>query len=271
MEEKERNLSFNWYGSDITFSYLNGTSMINATEMAKPFKKRPSKWLELPSTKEFLKALIDIRKLDINYLIVSQKSGNIGTRGGGCTWFHEDVALEYARWLSPIFAVWCNDCIKDILRQGYAVRDSQIQFLQTENGLLQTKCNSLENQLNIAIPKANYCDKIIDNSVFVYNMTDIVKGLGINSSAKEIYSLLEEKGIIFRNKNKTKWYIKAPYDKFGYTKVILTEHPKDPDKLISKHVWTEVGKQFILTFVMSCGIPVTSNFNDPNTTIFINR
>lgn len=102
MEEKERNLSFNWYGSDITFSYLNGTSMINATEMAKPFKKRPSKWLELPSTKEFLKALQTIHSMDsLDKLIIPQKSGSIGTRGGGCTWFHEDVALEYAKWLDP--------------------------------------------------------------------------------------------------------------------------------------------------------------------------
>jgi hypothetical protein len=30
--------------------------------MAKPFGKRPSKWLELPSTKDFLKALSEVRK-----------------------------------------------------------------------------------------------------------------------------------------------------------------------------------------------------------------
>jgi hypothetical protein len=28
---------------------------------------------------------------------------------------HEDVALEFARWLSPAFAIWCNDRIKEIL------------------------------------------------------------------------------------------------------------------------------------------------------------
>jgi hypothetical protein len=40
------------------------------------------------------------------------------TKGGNNpgTWMHEDVALEFARWLSPLFAIWCNDRIKELLR-----------------------------------------------------------------------------------------------------------------------------------------------------------
>lgn len=33
---------------------------------------------------------------------------------------HEDVALEFARWLSPMFAIWCNDRIKELLTEGHA-------------------------------------------------------------------------------------------------------------------------------------------------------
>lgn len=33
---------------------------------------------------------------------------------------HEDVALEFARWLSPAFAIWCNDRIKELLTTGVA-------------------------------------------------------------------------------------------------------------------------------------------------------
>lgn len=41
-------------------------------------------------------------------------------RGGAnpCSWFHEDVAIEFARWLAPAFAIWCNDRIKEILKGG---------------------------------------------------------------------------------------------------------------------------------------------------------
>ena len=31
---------------------------------------------------------------------------------------HEDVAMEFARWLSPKFAIWCNDRIKELARTG---------------------------------------------------------------------------------------------------------------------------------------------------------
>ncbi len=34
------------------------------------------------------------------------------------TWMHEDVAMEFARWLSPAFAIWCNDRIKELLTIG---------------------------------------------------------------------------------------------------------------------------------------------------------
>lgn len=86
--------------------------MVNATQMAKPFGKRPAKWLELPSTKEFLKTLSTIRKSDSEFVVTI--NGGTTEKGKG-TWMHEDVALEFARWLSPTFAIWCNDRIKEIL------------------------------------------------------------------------------------------------------------------------------------------------------------
>ena len=95
--------------------------MINATEMAKPFGKRPVKWLELPSTKEFLSTMSEVRKSDIEFI----KTVKGGSNGGGCTWMHEDVALEFARWLSPAFAIWCNDRIKELLTTGSTATNNE--------------------------------------------------------------------------------------------------------------------------------------------------
>lgn len=89
------NKVFNYNGTDITFISDESGVMVNATEMAKPFNKRPAKWLELPSTTQFIDSLIAVRKSDRSKLI--QQINGIGT------WFHEDVALEFARWLSPRF------------------------------------------------------------------------------------------------------------------------------------------------------------------------
>lgn len=78
--------------------------MVNATEMAKKFKKRPNDWLNLPSTKAFLTVLCDTRKsCNTEFQAVITAKGNSSSFQQG-TWMHEDVALEFARWLRWIFA-----------------------------------------------------------------------------------------------------------------------------------------------------------------------
>ena len=71
----------------------------------------------LPSTKEFLSVLTDVRKLDITLI----ETGKGGVEGGGATWMHEDMAIESSRWLSPKFSVWCNDRIKELLRKQQSI------------------------------------------------------------------------------------------------------------------------------------------------------
>lgn len=101
---------FNYNGGNVTFKTEDGVVYVNATEMSKQFGKRPSKWLELPSSKEFLSTLQTIRKSDSLVKTIEGKNGG--------TWMHEDVAIEFARWLSPAFSIWCNDKIKELLTTG---------------------------------------------------------------------------------------------------------------------------------------------------------
>lgn len=122
-------ISYAYEGNRIEFR-LNGSLMINATEMAKPFghSKRPQYWLKSDYPHEFMSALTKARKLalaenqKISNVNKSYYGGLVTTQRGGVnpgTWMHEDVALEFARWLSPEFAIWCNDRIKEILLRGY--------------------------------------------------------------------------------------------------------------------------------------------------------
>ena len=65
-------LKYAYQGSEVTFS--NGENvMVNATQMAKAFGKRPNDWLSLPSTKEFLDELTDTRKsCNVEYQAVNR-------------------------------------------------------------------------------------------------------------------------------------------------------------------------------------------------------
>lgn len=129
---------FEYQGNSITFDTGDGI-MVNATEMARSFGKRVNDWLRLAATREFLKALAecrgegeagipasaenqhvtdgDVEPLQAHHTdFVIVKKGGSGKQG---TWFHEDVAMEFARWLSPKFAIWTNDRIKELLTRGH--------------------------------------------------------------------------------------------------------------------------------------------------------
>lgn len=133
---------FNYNANPVTFRTIDGVLMVNATQMAKPFKKAVSQWLRLPSTKAYILALIDVRLQSFNMQKSHIESRNPlnerdlrtnkfvrakkGGRGSG-TYLHEDIAIEFARWLSPAFAVWCNDRIKELFRQSVAQQTAQEQ------------------------------------------------------------------------------------------------------------------------------------------------
>ena len=86
---------FRYNGSPVTFQKGNNV-MVNATEMAKFFNKRPIDWLQNKQTEEFITELSKVRKSTLADLVqVSRGGDNPGT------WMHEDVALEFARWLHP--------------------------------------------------------------------------------------------------------------------------------------------------------------------------
>jgi hypothetical protein len=73
--------------------------------MGKPFGEKPNDWLRLPVTISFLGTKRNMRKsCTSDYQPVITKMGNPDSGGG--TWFHEDVAIEYARWLYDEFKFW---------------------------------------------------------------------------------------------------------------------------------------------------------------------
>ncbi len=85
--------TFHYNGSNITFLKVSNI-MVNATQMAKPFGKRPVDYLRLPSTNELINAIVRKSHISENQLVIT-KQGNLGSGGG--TWFHEYVALDFAR------------------------------------------------------------------------------------------------------------------------------------------------------------------------------
>ena len=110
---------FEFQGQPVTF---DAQVWMNATQAAKPFGKRPTKWLELPTTQRYLSALrkalakqsgTDVQESDI--ALYRTFKGHGQEQG---TWMHPKLAVAFARWINDDFAVWCDLQLDAIVRAG---------------------------------------------------------------------------------------------------------------------------------------------------------
>ena len=168
---------FNYKENPVTFQVGNTDIMINATEMAKPFGKQPSDWLRLKSTEEFLTALASVRGIPRTDMLLKIQGG--GIQG---TWMHEDVALEFARWLSPAFAIWCNDRIKELLKNGSTELPSNgyaMQLPKTYSEALRQLADAVEAKEKVQLQLAAKTEQL-DESKDWYSIKRWAKEHGMN-------------------------------------------------------------------------------------------
>lgn len=110
---------FNYEGQFISFEFTDGNKMLNATEMAKPFKKRVTNFLQNKQTKEYIE-LLESRYWNSSNenqreILRVVQGGQPELQG---TWMDEKLALKFAAWLSPAFELWVYDRIEELLKTG---------------------------------------------------------------------------------------------------------------------------------------------------------
>lgn len=241
-EQNNQIVTFNYEGTPISFNRGDAV-MVNATEMAKPFGKRPVDWLNNQQTNDFINELSKVRNLTLADLVIVTRGGN-----NPGTWMHEDVAMEFAHWLSPKFAIWCNDRIKELLTTGVSVlpnfskkelykrlyeQEEELEQLAAQNHqqniLIEQKDKEIkekrkENEL-LKFYKEQF-DKITGNTHTLYSLTDVAKFIGMRTVGEFIEWALA-KNILMRDRvQKSKRYVyhaKGDYagDEKGYFKEII--------------------------------------------------
>ena len=243
-------IKYDYNGTEITFQH-GANVMVNATEMAKPFDKQPYNWLRTQQTQEFIKELSATRKCVPTDLVLVRNGGdNYGT------WMHEDVAMEFARWLSPKFAIWCNDRIKELLTQGVTtindddatiekamdILHKRLEQSRAEAQRLQMQNDIQDQQLRIQAPKVEYHDKVLA-SQSTYNTTQIAKEFGWG--AVTLNKKLQDLGIQYKQHGQ--WLLYAKYQDKGYTKTVTHcfTNSNGETSTEQRTVWTEAGRKFI--------------------------
>ena len=214
-------IRFDYDGRWVEFGIGNSLWM-NATEIAEKFGKRVSNWTRLDSTKEYINAL-KIRYSDVSNGFIMVHQGGVAQG----TWIHEKLAIEFARWLNPSFAVWCDEKIEELLTTGKTELKAEqplpdlpknyIEALRrladSEEARMIAEAQAEENQ-----EKAEIVDLIVETGDS-YTMQQAANVLG--SGRKDFFTWLRANNYLQSNNEPYQKYIRqSPF-------FVVKERPKD--------------------------------------------
>ena len=108
--------SFNFGNIAVSF---REDGYLNATQIAGHFGKLPKDYLKTEQTQQYISALAESLSertkilTDGNQIVIVKKGNSKNFTQG--TWLHPKLAIHFARWLNPKFAVWCDEQIEALL------------------------------------------------------------------------------------------------------------------------------------------------------------
>lgn len=250
------NQVYNYKGNNITFQLGNGDVMVNLTDVAKAFpEKNLSQIINSLEIQEYVRRLTEIKNYSSADLLIVRKGGNNLSKQG--TWAHQKVALRVVQKLSPDFAIWVDEKIEELLRNGVATISNEDEAIYNAMNILQkrletskqklqmleSKVELQEEKIKYLVPKAQYTDEVLQ-STSTFTTTQIAKDLGM--SAQALNQKLKEMKIQFFQSGQ--WFLTHRYQDKGYTDMRITPYfdtKTGEPKTSQSMVWTEKGRQFI--------------------------
>lgn len=120
---------------------------------------------------------------------------------------HEDVAIEYARWLSPKFAIWCNDRIKELTQNGYVdfrvpktFREALLLAAE-QQGVIEEQqllISQQKEQINEQAPKVTFADAITGSqgSILIGELAKLLTQNGVKIGQNRLFEWLRNNGYL---------------------------------------------------------------------------
>ncbi len=250
---KEAPVVFNYGDHPVTFKTANGKAMINATNMARCFDVQPAEWLHKASTKRFRRSLVNEGK---SVSLDEQVITNRGTAGG--TWMQEELAVEYARELSPEFSIWCNERIGELMTHGAVSLDNASVVRHPHGGQTDVPVETFpvpktfeealllaanqQKQLAESRHKVEFYNRFIEDRDW-FKTTTIADELQVTPSM--LNRFLEDEGII--RKEKGQWVVPGFHSALQCEVPYYWTNAKGKSyKMGGARRWTQDGREFII-------------------------
>lgn len=167
--------------------YFREDGYFNMTKAAKAFGKDLQVFIRRDDTVEYIDAL---SKTVPDTELTQAFPG----RHGG-TWGHPKLAVFFARWLDVKFAVWCDQAIERILRDGMYIEGeekvatgelSEDEFILRAVTLLQNKVERLKQEKEAESVRADRAEEVIDRELNHMTVRQGAARRGIHLSTQDV-------------------------------------------------------------------------------------
>lgn len=258
----ETSKTFSYNGNDVLFDTRDDV-MVNATQLAKIYGKRPNDYLSLPATNQLINAITRKYGISENQLVISKVGSS---HNGGGTWMHRLIVVDFCQWLDIDLKLWCTEKLDELMRYGMTATQPTLeqmidnpdlvihlatQLKQEREERVKLEAQTEQQQATIKIqteeikksaPKVSYYDNHLQ-SVNTLTSTQVAKQIGMD--AEKLHRKMKEIGILYKQSGQ--WLLYSPFSTWGLHATRTQTYTRNDGSIGTSvyTVWTTKGIRFI--------------------------
>lgn len=258
----ETSKTFSYNGNDVLFDTRDDV-MVNATQLAKIYGKRPNDYLSLPATNQLINAITRKYGISENQLVISKVGSS---HNGGGTWMHRLIVVDFCQWLDIDLKLWCTEKLDELMRYGMTATQptleqmidnpdlvihlaTQLKQEREERAKLEAQTEQQQATIKIqteeikqAAPKVNYYDNHLQS---VNTLTSIQVAKQIGMDAEKLHRKMKEIGILYKQSGQ--WLLYSPFSTWGLHATRTQTYTRNDGSIGTSvyTVWTTKGLRFI--------------------------
>lgn len=249
----ETSKTFSYNGNDVLFD-IKDDVMVNATQLAKIYGKRPNDYLSLPATNQLINAITRKYGIAENQLIRTERGGI-----SPGTWMHRLIVVDFCQWLDIDLKLWCTEKLDELMRYGMTATQptleqminnpdlvislaTQLKSEREEKARIEAESKRKDEVIAKQEPLASFAKTAFatDDKVDIGMPAKILKlGFGRNT----LFDKLRKAGVFFANRNEPKQrFIDAGYFEM---KEKFIERNNHPGFVVTKVLVTQKGLAYL--------------------------
>ena len=244
---------FSYNGNDVLFDTKDDV-MVNATQLAKIYGKRPNDYLSLPATNQLINAITRKYGIAENQLVRTERGGIAPG-----TWMHRLIVVDFCQWLDIDLKLWCTEKLDELMRYGMTATQPTLEQMINNPDLVISLATQLKNEreekARLEQEKKRLEDKTARQEPLVsfaqtafkaegkVDIGQAAKILGLPFGRNTLFKKLKEKGIFFKRNEPKQKYVDAGY--FELTQLPPIHRNNHPDLIVMKVICTQKGLAYI--------------------------